>query len=71
MALFSERTEHYVASKNTAKVMNLTSKVVPICDLFGFGTTFEVRFMTLVVFFNAAQCSDRSENSAIRSALKI
>ena len=70
MALFSERSEHCAASKNTAKVINLTSKVVPKPNKSQIGTTFEVRFMTLAVFFDVTQYSDRSENSAIRSALK-
>jgi hypothetical protein len=53
MALFSERSEHHVASKNTAKVMNLTSKVVPKPRKTQIGNTFEVRLMTLAVFFDA------------------
>ena len=70
MALLSERSEHSQASKNSAKVIRLTSKVVPVRGNFRFGTTFEESLMTLGLFFDAKQCSDRSENSAIRSALK-
>ena len=70
MALFSERSEHCVASKNCPEAMRLTSKVVPVRENLRFGTTFEESLMTLGLFFDAMQCSDRSENSAIRSALK-
>ena len=69
MALFSERSEWYIASKNGTEVMNLTQKVVPVHEKLGFGTTFWVRFMTSVPIFDAIYHSDRSENSAIRSAL--
>ena len=70
MALLSEPSDYEIASKKSSKVMRLTSKVVPVRGNLGFGTTFEVRFATVAVFFDTMQCSDRSENSAIRSALK-
>ena len=70
MALLSERSEHSQASKNSAKVIRLTSKVVPVRGNLGFGTTFEVSLMTSRLFSDALECSDRSESSAIRSALK-
>ena len=70
MALFSERSEHCIVSKNSPEVMRLTSKVVPVRGNLRFGTTFEESLTTLGLFFDAVQCSDRSENSAIRSALK-
>ena len=70
MALFSERSEWYIASKNGTEVRNLTSKVVPKPKFPRTGTTFEVRFLASVLFFDVMHYSDRSENSAIRSALK-
>ena len=53
MMLFLERSEWYIAPKSGTEVMNLTSKVVPKPKNTQIGTTFEVRFITLAVFFDA------------------